>query len=70
MAREHCMEKMIAGLLLLVVGMALFLYMLPRGGQTHRFVGTELEPYVAVAFTAAAAVSFTLFLSGAIDVWG
>lgn len=67
---QHRMGKMIAGVVLLALGMAAFLYMLPRGGQTHRFVGTELEPYVAVAFTAAVAVSFTLFLSGAIDAWG
>jgi hypothetical protein len=29
---------------------------LPRGGKTHRFVGTELEPYIAVAFCAAVAL--------------
>jgi hypothetical protein len=52
------------------VGGILFWYMLPRDGKYHRFVGTELEPYVGVAFTAGVAVGFTLMLSGAIDVWG
>jgi hypothetical protein len=64
------MGKMIAGVILLGVGGILFWYMLPRDGKYHRFVGTELEPYVGVAFTAGVAVGFTLMLSGAIDVWG
>jgi hypothetical protein len=42
------------------------IHCLPRGGKTHRFVGTELEPYVAVAFCAAVALGFTLMLSGII----
>jgi hypothetical protein len=33
----------------------------------HRFVGTELEPYVGVAFCAAFALSFTMILSGILD---
>jgi hypothetical protein len=67
---DDFMQKMIAGLVLLGLGGALFWYMLPRGGRRHRFVETELEPYIGVAFTAAVAVAFTLMLSGAIDVWG
>jgi len=31
-------------------------------------VGTELEPYIGVAFCSAIALSFTLMLSGAIQV--
>ena len=64
------MEKMIAGFVLLALGSVVFAYTLPRGGQTHRFVGTELEPYIAVAFTSGVALSLTLILSGAIEVWG
>src|SRR5258708_3831541 len=37
---------------------------LPRGGNTHRFVGTELEPYVAVAFYGRHSAYFTSILSG------
>jgi hypothetical protein len=35
-----------------------------RGGKTHRFVGTELEPYVAVAFYGRHSAYFTSILSG------
>jgi len=45
-------------------GAVLFWYSLPRGGKTHRFVRTELEPYVAVAFCAAVALSFTFDVIG------
>jgi hypothetical protein len=44
--------------------------MLPRGGKYHRFVGTELEPFIGVAFTAAVALSLTMMLSGAISYFG
>jgi hypothetical protein len=44
--------------------------MMPRNGMFHRFVGTELESHIGVAFTAGAALSLTLILSGAIAVWG
>ena len=64
------MEKMIIGVVVLVLGSILFWYMLPRDGKRHRFVETELEPYIGVAFTAGVAVGLTLMLSGAIDVWG
>ena len=60
------MGLLIWGAIIFAVGAVLFWYSLPRGGKTHRFVGTELEPYVAVAFCAAVAISFTLMLSGVI----
>jgi hypothetical protein len=60
------------GLFLAGVGVFLltglvFWYCLPRGGKPHRFVGTEVEPYVGVAFCSAVALSFTMMLSGAIN---
>ena len=64
------MDKIIYGVFLLVFGMALFLYMMPRNGRYHRFVGTGLELYIGVAFTAGAALAITLILAGAIAVWG
>jgi hypothetical protein len=39
-------------------------------GKMHRFVGTEWEPYIAVAFCSAFALSFTMMLSGLIDSFG
>jgi hypothetical protein len=58
------MFLLLAGVGVLVVTVALFIWMLPRGGKRHRFVDTELEPYVGVAFTAATALGFTMTLSG------
>lgn len=61
---------LIAGLIVLALTGVVFWYCLPRDGKTHRFTGTELEPYVGVAFTAAVALSFTLTLSGVLDLIG
>ena len=47
-----------------------FWYCLPRDGRYHRFVGTELEPYVGVAFCSAIALSFTMIVSGLISAFG
>ncbi len=41
---------------------------LPRGGKMHRFVGTEFEPYVGVAFCSAVALGLTMILSGVINL--
>lgn len=62
------MSLLVAGLVILILTGAVFWYCLPRNGETHRFVGTEFEPYVGVAFTTAVALSFTLTLSGVIDM--
>ena len=59
-----------SGIAVLMIGLASFWYCLPRNGKTHRFVGTELEPYVGVAFCAAAALSATLIFSGVIELLG
>jgi hypothetical protein len=52
------------GVAVLVLTAVLFWALLPRGGRTHRFVGTELEPYIAVLLTSMVALSFTMILSG------
>lgn len=64
------MWTMIGGLVVLGLAGAAFWACLPRGGRTHRLVGTEFEPYVAVAFCAAVALGFTMLLSGALDASG
>ena len=56
------------GLLVFAVASVLFWRCLPRDGKTHRFVGTEWEPYIGVAFTSGAALGFTMILSGVLDV--
>lgn len=68
--RDRHMDLLIAGIVVLVGALGLLVVLLPRGGRTHRFVGTELEPYVAVAITAMLALAFTLLLSGALTTMG
>jgi hypothetical protein len=58
------------GVVIFVITCAVFWYCLPRNGKYHRFVGTEWEPYVGVAFTSAFALSFTMILSGVLDTLG
>jgi hypothetical protein len=58
------------GVVVFCVTVALFVYCLPRNGKPHRFVGTEFEPYAAVAFTAGVALGFTTILSAILDMIG
>jgi hypothetical protein len=57
------MTLLVTGLAVIAVTAVLFWFMLPRNGQRHRFVETEWEPYVGVAFTAAVALGMTMTLS-------
>jgi hypothetical protein len=64
-------------MLLLISGVAVFLAtgavfwaLLPRGDQRHRFVDTEWEPYISVAICAGVALSFTMTLSGVLNLLG
>lgn len=60
------MGLLFLGVMVLLITVGLFLYCLPRGGKLHRLVGTEFEPYVAVAIVTGVAVSLVLMLSGII----
>lgn len=62
------MLTLASGLGVFVLTAVVFWYCLPRGGRPHRFVGTEIEPYVGVAFCSAIALAFTMMLSGAINL--
>ena len=64
------MGSLISGVVVFVLTAVVFWYCLPRGGKTHRFVGTELEPYVGVAFCSAVALGLTMMLSGALNLLG
>ena len=64
------MLTVVLGAVILIITSALFWYCLPRDGRTHRFVDTELEPYVGVAFCSGIALGFTMVLSGILDVIG
>jgi hypothetical protein len=62
------MLTLLAGLAVFVATSVLFRRLMPRDGKTHRLVGTEWEPYVAVAFCAGFALSFTMILSAVITL--
>jgi hypothetical protein len=64
------MNLLIAGVVVFILTIVAFGALLPRGGRTHRFVDTELEPYVAVALTSMVALGFTLLLSGMLNYLG
>jgi len=44
------MGSLIGGVIVFVLTAIVFWYCLPRDGKLHRFVDTEWEPYVGVAF--------------------
>ena len=64
------MVLMIAGIVVLVLTALALIALMPRDGKVYRLAGTEFEPYVSVAFTAAVALGFTMTLSGAINLFG
>jgi hypothetical protein len=64
------MLLLLSGGVTFIITVALFVYCLPRDGKMHRFVGTELEPYIAVAFCSGLALSFTMILSSILDMLG
>ena len=64
------MINLLAGIVIFVVTAIVFWYCLPRDGKLHRFVDTEWEPYVGVAFCSAVALGLTMMLSGALNLLG
>jgi hypothetical protein len=62
------MLLVIIGVAVLLVTIVVFLALLPRGGRLHRWANTELEPYISVAICAGVALSFTMILSGVINL--
>ena len=64
------MGFLISGVIVFVLTAIVFWYCLPRDGKLHRFVDTEWEPYVGVAFCSAVALGFTMMLSGALNLAG
>ena len=55
---------LIAGLALIALAVASFVYSLPRGGKTARFVGTEWEGYVVTTMIGTAGIGCILALAG------
>jgi hypothetical protein len=64
------MGSLIGGVIVFVLTAIVFWYCLPRDGKLHRFVDTEWEPYVGVAFCSAVALGLTMMLSGVLNLAG
>jgi len=64
------MLLLISGIVTFVVTAAIFWALLPRGGQLHRWVETEWEPYISVAICSGVALAFTMTLSGVLNILG
>jgi hypothetical protein len=64
------MFLLISGIVVFLVTGIVFWALLPRGDKRHRFVDTELEPYICVALCAGVALSFTMTLSGVLNLLG
>lgn len=64
------MLLMVSGIVVFLVTVGIFWSLLPRGGKRHRWVDTELEPYISIAICAGIALSFTMTLSGVLDLLG
>jgi hypothetical protein len=64
------MILLVCGLVVLAITAVVFWNFMPRDGKLHRFADTEWEAYVGVAFCSAIALSFTMVLSGAINMVG
>jgi hypothetical protein len=60
----------LAGTAVLLLTLFVFRKCLPRDGKRHRFVETEWEPYIGVAFCSGFALSFTMILTGLIEYFG
>jgi hypothetical protein len=64
------MYLLTSGVVVFILTAITFWYSLPRGGISHRFVDTEWEPYIGVAFCAAIALAFTMILAGGLNLIG
>lgn len=60
------MPVLMGGVAVCAATPGIFAYGLPRSGRPHRYVGTEPEPYIAVAFRA----GFAMILASILDLMG
>jgi hypothetical protein len=64
------MFLLLGGIAVFIITAIVFWGFMPRHGKLHRFVNTEWEPYIGVAFTSAVALSLTMILSSVIGLLG
>jgi hypothetical protein len=59
---------LILGIALMALALVVFVFSLPRGGRTARFVGTHWEGYAVVAMLCTFGVGLLLVISGTADL--
>jgi hypothetical protein len=59
---------LLLGVVLMAAAAAVFVFSLPRGGRTARFVGTEWEGYAVVAMLCTLGVGVMLTITGVADL--
>ncbi|TMJ96489.1 MAG: hypothetical protein E6G74_11805 [Alphaproteobacteria bacterium] len=64
------MFLLMSGIVVFLITAAVFWALLPRGGNRHRWVDTEWEPYISVALCSGVALAFTMTLSGVLNLMG
>ena len=59
---------MLVGAVILAASLAAFLYSLPRGGRTARFVGSPWEGYIVVMLVCLLGLGVLLTITGAVEL--
>lgn len=55
------------GVGIFIISLVVFGYILPRNGKPHRIVGTQFEPYAAIAVVGSAAFGLGLVVVWIVD---
>ena len=59
---------MLVGAVLLAASLAVYVYSLPRGGRTARFVGSAWEGYIVVGLVCLLGLGLLLTITGTIEL--
>ena len=59
---------MLVGAVILAASLAAFVYSLPRGGRTAKFVGSPWEGYIVVGLVCLLGLGLLLTITGAIEL--
>jgi len=58
---------MLVGAVLLAASLAVYVYSLPRGGRTARFVGSPWEGYIVVGLVCLLGLGLLLTITGTVE---
>jgi hypothetical protein len=59
---------MLVGAVILAASLAIYVYSLPRGGRTARFVGSPLEGYIVVGLVCLLGLGLLLTITGSVEL--